>query len=146
MARGPHTAVLPDLARQELERCLQEGLTAEKTRIRLLRCGFPMKPRTVSRHLKNAREQQATERARVAKQEARWRELEHLGIGLGSVQIGAGPAVDLLNSCVPDWREKHSALLGEIFQGFLDRPTPEGFHRVVTGAFQFLISVSVTEL
>jgi hypothetical protein len=118
----------------ELKQCLQEGLTARKTRLRLAVHGAAMSDRTVVRYMAKLR----AEQRRIA-------DLEAIGRGLGSVQIGATGAAEILRASVPDWRRRQAGILRDLFQQFLEGPTGEMYSGLAVGLHAFLLGARLSE-
>jgi len=100
--------------------------------------GVEVAERTVSRWLARERAEQEIEQRRA-------RDLEAIGRGLGSVQIGATGAADILRASLPDWRSEQAAILRELLQQFLERPTGGLYSGLAVGLHAFLLSVTLSE-
>jgi hypothetical protein len=93
-----------------------------------------MSDRAVTRHM-----------AKLRGEERRVRELEAIGRGLGSVQIGATGAAEILRASAPDWRRKQSGILQDLFQRFLEHPSGELYSGLAVGLHSFLLSTTLSE-
>lgn len=129
-----HYATLGAVAERELENCFREGLNSMKTRLRLARCGVVLSRRSICRRLAAVR----AEQRRIA-------DLEAIGRGLGSVQIGATGAAEILRSSAPDWRRKQTGALRDLFQQFLEHPNGELYCGLAVGMHAFLLSATLSE-
>jgi hypothetical protein len=130
MARtGSELRPLSEVAQAELARCVNEGLTARQARLRLIRCGATLGERTISRRMLQYRADQQ-----------RHRELEAIGRGIGSVQIGATAANELLRASVPGWRQKQATAIRSIFDEFLREPAADLFAGIVVGCHALLLA------
>lgn len=125
---------LPQAARAELMQCFQAGLGTHQTRLRLALRGVMLAERTVSRYLTKLR----AEQRRIAG-------LEAIGRGLGSVQIGATGAAEILRTGVPDWRRKQAGVLQDLFQQFLAHPSGDLYCGLAVGMHAFLLSAALSE-
>jgi hypothetical protein len=125
---------LSRVAQAELKQCTQEGLTSHKTRLRLAVHGVMVSEHTASRYLGKLR----AEQRRVS-------ELEAIGRGLGSVQIGVTGAAEILRASAPDWRRKQAGILRVLFQQFLEGPTGELYSGLAVGMHAFLLGAKLSE-
>ena len=120
--------------RAELAQCVEQGLTAAQTRRRLAIHGAARPERTISRLL-----------AAVRAEQRRISDLEAIGRGLGSVQIGATGAAEILRASAPDWRRKQVGALNVLFQQFLEAPTGELYSGLAVGMHAFLLGTKLSE-
>jgi hypothetical protein len=90
--------------------------------------------RTVARHL-----------AKLRAEQRRVTDLEAIGRGLGSVQIGAAGTAEILRARAPDGRRKQAGILRDLLQRFLEHPTGEIFSGLAAGMFAFLLSANLSE-
>jgi hypothetical protein len=109
-------------------------LNSIKTRLRLVRCGTVLSQRSICRRLAALR----AEQLRVS-------DLEAIGRGLGSVQIGATGAAEILRASAPDWRRKQAGILRDLFQAFLEHPTGELYCGLAVGLHAFLLGARLSE-
>lgn len=143
--REKNLSRLPAVARAELVRCVEENLTAGQARLRLIRCGVPMACRTVSRRLAEIRAEQQHNALERQAEQRRIAELEALGRGLGSVQIGATGAAEILPAYTPEWRERQAATLRDLFEWFLQQPRAAVFTGLVVGLHALLLSHTLAD-
>jgi hypothetical protein len=76
---------------------------------------------------------------------ARVADLEAIGRGLGSVQIGTTGAAELLRSSAPDWRRKQAGILRDLLEQFLERPNGELYSGLAVGLHALLLGVKLSE-
>jgi hypothetical protein len=131
---GHRSPTLSAVAERELENCLREGLNSKKTRLRLARHGVVLSERSICRRLTALRAEQS-----------RIRDLEAIGRGLGSVQIGATGAAEILRASMPDWRRKQAGILRDLFQAFLEHPTGELYSGLAVGLHAFFLGARLSE-
>jgi hypothetical protein len=93
-----------------------------------------MSDRTVVRYMAKLR----AEQRRIA-------DLEAIGRGLGSVQIGATGAAEILRASVPDWRRRQAGILRDLFQQLLEGPTGEMYSGLAVGLHAFLLGARLSE-
>ncbi len=125
---------LPAVARAELERCVEENLSARQTRLRLIRCGAAISERSVSRWILQCRAEHK-----------HLRDLETIGRGLGSAQLGNAGAVEILRASLPEWREKQSAILRDLFAQFQKAPSADLFSGLVVGLYAILLGRTLAD-
>ncbi|MDR3702002.1 MAG: hypothetical protein P4L56_20305 [Candidatus Sulfopaludibacter sp.] len=89
-------------------------------------------------------QQEETRQTEIAQQE-RVREFEAIGRGLGSVHIGTAGAAEILQAAAPDFHQKQAAMLRDLFQQYLERPTPNLLCGLSVGLHAFLLSEVLTE-
>jgi hypothetical protein len=72
-------------------------------------------------------------------------ELEAIGRGLGSVQIGVTGAAEILRASAPDCCRKQAGMLTVLFQQFLEAPTGELYSGLATGMYAFLLGAKLSQ-
>ncbi len=137
---------LSAIAERELENCCNEGLTADKTRLRLARCGAALSVRTTARRIAAWREGQALLQENEEAEQRRTRHMEAIGRGLGSVAIGVTGAADILRVSLPDWRNKQAGALRDLLEQFLKAPTSDLYSGLAVGMHAFLLSTLLSEI
>jgi hypothetical protein len=118
----------------EVSRLCAEGLTAHQIRLRLTLSGIVLSERSICRY-----------RASIRAEKRRVRDLEAIGRGLGSVQIGTVGAAEILRASAPDWRQKHAGVLRDLFAQFLDAPSGELYCGLAVGLHAFLLSSALSK-
>jgi len=101
--------------------------------------------RTVARWAASCRAEQERSREAAEAEQRRIRGLEAVGRGLGSVQIGAAGASEILRASVPDWRERQAVILRDLLHQFLERPTGDLYSGLAVGMHAFLLSSMLSE-
>ena len=129
-----HRTQLGTVAERVLQQCIAEGVSGRQARLRLHRCGVMLSERSVCRRL-----------AEMRRAQQRLRDLEAIGRGLASVQIGAAGAAEILRVSLPGARIKQAEMLRGLFNQFLQQPTAEGYAGIVTGMFSYLVGAQLTE-
>jgi hypothetical protein len=136
---------IPPNAMDEVARCCRDGLTAHKARLRLLLVGVGAADRTVTRWMASWREEQKRGRQAEAAEQSRLREMEAVGRGLASVQLGSSGLVDLLKVYAPGYRQRQAGALIELVRQFLERPTPELLCNISVGLHSYFLSSALSE-
>jgi hypothetical protein len=111
----------------------------------LIRCGATLATRTVARRLSECRAERERAREMDAAERRRVLELEAIGRGLGSVQLGITGAAEILQASLPDWREKQSATLRDLFAQFQKAPSADLFSGLVVGLYAILLGRTLAD-
>jgi hypothetical protein len=125
-------AEFPSVAQEEMEICCRQGLSAQQTRVRLIRCGVTLPERTLSRRM-----------AAIRAAQQRMRESREFIAAFKTLRPDLPALVALTRESAPAWRAEQVRVMRNSFEEFIKESTPAQFTGLLIQGYALVISEAV---